>query len=103
MQHKFKMKTEIFSKPDILIFVLFNYYKDVKIDFTESLILNGNLNENSEEKEEYNIKSFVMGKKKNNLFCNLFCCKKNNSKIEYISYGKQKKEKSFFKIINEGT
>lgn len=64
MQHKFKMKTEIISKPDILIFVLFNYYKDVKIDFTESLILNGNLNENSEEKEEYNIKSFVMGKKK---------------------------------------
>ena len=101
--HKFKIKTEIVSNPDILIFVLFNYYKDVKIDFTESLILDGDLTKSSEEEKEYNIKSFVMGKQKKNLLNYLFCCKKNNIKIDYITYGKKKKTKGFFKIVNEGT
>ena len=101
-QQKFKIKTEIVSKPNILIFVLFNYDNNAKIDFSEYLYLNRNLDENSErERELYKIKTFIMGYKKK-VSCFFFCCQKNNTDINYISFGKKTKE-GFFEIIKQET
>ena len=80
---EFKKKIEIKKMPEVLIILLYNYKKNIKVDFVPTL------------EENYLLKSFVIGYEKQSLLNSILNCSKNNNK-GYISYGK--KDSKFFMI-----
>jgi len=82
---EFKKKIEIKKKPEILIFILYNYKKNIKVDFVPTL------------EEDYQLKSLVIGYEKQGLLNSILSCAKNNNK-GYVSYGQ--KNSKFFMIKN---
>ena len=84
-EQQFKIKIDIHSEPEILIFFIFNHTKNVKIDF--SLHLN----------DIYELKSFVMDEDNTSILDYLLCCKKNKNNRNYNVFGRN--EKKLYKYI----
>ena len=79
-EQNFKIKMNIDSNPEILIFFIYNHSSNLNIDFSKDFNI-PNIN--------YRIKSLVMGTDKS---CSCLCCCKNNkdNNKEFISYGYEK-------------
>ena len=73
---EFKKQIEIKKMPQVLILLLYNYKKNIKVDFVPTL------------EENYLLKSFVIGYEKQSLLNSILNCAKNNNK-GYISYGRK--------------
>ena len=73
---EFKKQIEIMKMPKVLILLLYNYKKNIKVDFVPTL------------EENYLLKSFVIGYEKQSLLNSILNCAKNNNK-GYISYGRK--------------
>ena len=83
---KFKKQIEIKEMPKVLILLLYNYKKNIKVDFIPTL------------EENYKLKSFVIGYEKQSFLNSILNCSKNNNK-GYISYGNM--DSKFFMIKDD--
>lgn len=83
---KFKKQIEIKEMPKVLILLLYNYKKNIKVDFIPTLA------------ENYKLKSFVIGYEKQSFLNSILNCSKNNNK-GYISYGNM--DSKFFMIKDD--
>ena len=84
-EKEFKKQIVIKKMPEVLILLLYNYKKNIKVDFVPTL------------EENYQLKSFVIGYEKQSLLNSILNCSKNNNK-GYISYGK--KNSKYYMIKN---